>query len=263
MTVVAGVDIGSTTAKGVVIADGKIVGKSLSPVGVELAKDAERTLEIALREAGLERRDLSCITGTGYGRFKVTFGQRIVTEIGCHARGANFLFPGTRVVLDIGGQDTKAIRVGPHGEVVDFAMNDKCAAGTGRFLEVCAGTLGYDISEIGALALQARFPVKVTSTCTVFAESEVTSQVARGKDPKDILAGLHVSIVNRSLSLLQRVGVTPELTFTGGVSRNESMVQTLGRRIGMPINVSPLSQYIGAIGAALHGLDPIPQEVRA
>ncbi|MGP8078875.1 MAG: acyl-CoA dehydratase activase [Thermoplasmata archaeon] len=256
MRVVAGVDIGSTTAKCVLLGeDSQVVGKSLSVVGVDIVKDAERALEAALADAHLPRSDVAFVTGTGYGRYKVYFGQLVVTEISCHARGAHFLFPGTRLVVDIGGQDTKAIRINDQGEVVDFAMNDKCAAGTGRFLEVCANALGFDIGEIGALSLQARRPVKVTSTCTVFAESEVTSYVSRGKDPKDILAGLHASIVNRTLSLMQRVGVEPEVTFTGGVSQNEGMVRALHNRLGSPVNVSPLSQYLGALGAALHGLE--------
>ena len=253
MTLVAGVDIGSTTAKCILIEDGRIVGKSLAPVGVELVKDAERALEQALNESRRERREVRVVTGTGYGRFKVKFGQYTLTEIGCHAKGAHFLFPGTRVVLDIGGQDTKAIKVGDRGEVIDFAMNDKCAAGTGRFLDVCAGALGYDVSEIGALSLGARHPVKITNTCTVFAESEVSSYVSRGKDPTDILAGLNASVVSRSLSLMQRVGIQPEVTFTGGVSRNEGIVHVLEDRLGARVNVSPLSQYVGAIGAALHG----------
>lgn len=253
MSAVAGVDIGSTTAKCVILADGRVVGKSLAPVGVDLVKDAERALEAALVDARIGRSDVAFITGTGYGRYKVSFGQLVVTEISCHARGANFLFPGTRLVVDIGGQDTKAIRINEKGEVVDFAMNDKCAAGTGRFLEICANALGYEIGEIGALSLQAKRAVKVTSTCTVFAESEVTSYVSRGKDPKDILAGLHASITNRTLSLMQRVGIEPEVTFTGGVSQNGGMVRALHRRLGTPVNVSPLSQYIGALGAALHG----------
>ena len=250
---VAGMDIGSTTAKCVLLEGKEIVGKSLSPVGVDIVKDAEVALELALRDARRERSEAAFIAGTGYGRYKVYFGQLTVTEISCHARGAHFLFPGTRLVLDIGGQDTKAIRVGSSGEVIDFAMNDKCAAGTGRFLEVCANALGFDIGEIGPLSLQARHPLKVTSTCTVFAESEVTSFVARGKEPKDILAGLHASIVSRSLSLMQRVGIEPEVTFTGGVSRNEGMVLALRRRLGAPVNVSPLSQFMGALGAALAG----------
>ena len=255
MNPVAGVDIGSTTAKCVVLQDDRVLGKSLSPVGVDIVKDAEVALEAALADAHVARSEVGFIVGTGYGRYKIRFGQLVVTEISCHARGASFLFPSTRVVVDIGGQDTKAIRINERGEVVDFAMNDKCAAGTGRFLEVCAGALGYDIGEIGALSLQARRPVKVTSTCTVFAESEVTSYVSRGKDRKDILAGLHASIANRTLSLVQRVGVEPEITFTGGVSQNEGMVRALGKRLASPVNVSPLSQYMGAIGAALHGRD--------
>ena len=255
MTLVAGVDIGSTTAKCALLEAGEVVGKSLAPVGVELVKDAERALEQALAEAGRERREVTVVTGTGYGRFKVKFGQFAVTEIGCHAKGAHYLFPATHLVLDIGGQDTKAIKVDAQGEVVDFAMNDKCAAGTGRFLDVCAAALGYDVSEIGTLSQGARRPVKVTNTCTVFAESEVTSYVARGKDPRDILAGLYAGIVSRSLSLMQRVGVEPEVTFTGGVSKNEGMVRTLEQRLGFKVNVSPLSQYVGAIGAALYGLE--------
>jgi (R)-2-hydroxyacyl-CoA dehydratese activating ATPase len=253
--IAAGVDLGSTTAKCILLDDGRIVGRSLHPVGIDVVRDAERALEAAVAEAGLDRHDVRFVTGTGYGRFKVYFGQLTVTEISCHAKGASHLFPGTRLVLDIGGQDTKAIRIGPQGDVADFAMNDKCAAGTGRFLEVCANALGYDIREIGALSVQARRPVKVSSTCTVFAESEVTSHVARGKEGPDILAGLHASIVNRSLSLLQRVGIEPELTFTGGVSRNEGMVRALRARVGVPVNVSPDAQYVGALGAALFGLE--------
>jgi (R)-2-hydroxyacyl-CoA dehydratese activating ATPase len=255
MTLVAGVDIGSTTAKCVLLDGDRIVGKSLHPVGVDIVRDAERALEAALAEAGASRGDVTFTTGTGYGRYKVYFGQLTVTEISCHARGASFLFPGTRLVVDIGGQDTKAIKVSPSGEVVDFAMNDKCAAGTGRFLEVCANALGFDIGEIGSLALQARRPAKITSTCTVFAESEVMSCVSRGKDPKDILAGLHASIVNRSFSLMQRVGVEAEVTFTGGVSRNAGMALAMRQRLGLPVNVSPLSQYMGAIGAARIGAE--------
>ncbi len=253
MKVAVGMDIGSTTAKCVLLREGEIIGRSLNPVGVDIVRDADRALQLALQDAHLDRGDVGFTTGTGYGRFKIQFGQLAVTEISCHARGAHFLFPKTRLVVDIGGQDTKAIRVNERGEVVDFAMNDKCAAGTGRFLDVCAGALGLDVADIGPLSLNSRHPVRVTSTCTVFAESEVTSYVSRGKEPQDILAGLHASIANRSLSLLQRVGIEPEVTFTGGVSRNEGMVRALSQRLGLPVNVSPLSQYMGAIGAALVG----------
>ena len=226
MPIVAGVDVGSTTAKGVILEGDRILGTSLSPVGVHIVKDAETALDAALEQAGVRRSELEFITGTGYGRYKIQFGN-------------------------IGGQDTKAIRINAKGEVVDFAMNDKCAAGTGRFLDVCAGALGYDVAEIGALSLQARAPTRISSTCTVFAESEVSSYLSRGKDPRDILAGLHASIASRSLSLIQRVGAEAQVTFTGGVSRNQGMVAALRSRLGMDINVSPLSQFIGGIGAAL------------
>ncbi len=253
MTLTGGVDIGSTTAKCVLVEDGRVVGKSLAPVGVDIVRDADHAFDEALLDAHRGREEVAFIVGTGYGRFKIRFGQLVVTEISCHARGASHLFPGTRLVLDIGGQDTKVIRVSERGEVEDFAMNDKCAAGTGRFLDVCANALGFDVAEIGPVSLTARRPVKVTSTCTVFAESEVTSHLSRGKEPPDILAGLHASIASRSLSLMQRVGVVPEVTFTGGVSRNEGMVRALAQRVGLPVNVSPLSQFIGALGAALLG----------
>ena len=254
---VSGVDIGSTTAKCIIIDDKKkIVGKSLFPVGVRIVEDAEKAFQLALEDANLEREQVKFITGTGYGRFKVHFGQGIVTEISCHAKGAQFLFPNTQTVLDIGGQDTKAIRV-KDGEIIDFAMNDKCSAGTGRFLEVCADALDFKVSEIGELSLKGDKPVKISSTCTVFAESEVINQVSRGKTPENILAGMHLSIARRSVSLMRRVGIVPEITFTGGVSRNRGLVASLEEVLETKINVSPLSQYLGACGAALFGLERV------
>ena len=256
-TYVSGVDIGSTTAKCIIIDDKKkIVGKSLFPVGVRIVEDAEKAFQLALEDAKLEREQVKFITGTGYGRFKVHFGQGIVTEISCHAKGAQFLFPNTQTVLDIGGQDTKAIRV-KDGEIIDFAMNDKCSAGTGRFLEVCADALDFKVSEIGELSLKGDKPVKISSTCTVFAESEVINQVSRGKTPENILAGMHLSIARRSVSLMRRVGIVPEITFTGGVSRNRGLVASLEEVLETKINVSPVSQYLGACGAALFGLERI------
>jgi predicted CoA-substrate-specific enzyme activase len=256
MTVVAGIDIGSTTAKSIIINDQKdILGKSLAPVGVRIVEDAEKSFNAALEDAGLQKSDVSFIIGTGYGRYKVLFGQAIVTEISCHAKGAHFLFPSTQTVLDIGGQDTKAIRISDVGEIIDFAMNDKCAAGTGRFLDVCAEALGFHISEIGDESVKSDRPVRISSTCTVFAESEVMSQVSRGKTSANILAGLHHSIAMRSISLLRRVGIFPELTFTGGVSRNQGLVKSLEKLLGLKINVSPLSQWLGALGAALFALE--------
>ncbi|OLS23837.1 MAG: Activator of (R)-2-hydroxyglutaryl-CoA dehydratase [Candidatus Heimdallarchaeota archaeon LC_3] len=255
-SIVAGVDIGSTTAKSVVLNEKKeIIGKSLATVGVKIVEDAERAFEKAVENAGLKKEDVNFIVGTGYGRYKVHFGQAIITEISCHAKGAQFLFPKTSTILDIGGQDTKAIRINEYGEILDFAMNDKCSAGTGRFLEVCADALGYEIDEIGDLSLKGTKTVKISSTCTVFAESEVISQVSRGKKGEDILKGMHHSIAQRSVSLIRRVGIYPELTFTGGVSRNKGLVASLEKVLGFKINASPLSQYMGAIGAALFGFE--------
>jgi predicted CoA-substrate-specific enzyme activase len=180
-----------------------------------------------------------------------------VTEISCHARGAIALFPGTRTVVDIGGQDTKAIKVGPGGQVVDFTMNDKCAAGTGRFLGAASYALELPLSGLGALALKSTNAVRITTTCTVFAETEIISHLAKGVLPEDVLMGVHQAIAARCASLVRRVGVEPEITFTGGVSRNHAMVQLLAEVLGHPLNVSPDAHFVGALGAALFALDRV------
>ncbi|MDR7414277.1 MAG: acyl-CoA dehydratase activase [Armatimonadota bacterium] len=256
--VVAGVDVGSTQTKAVILSpEREIVGRALVDTGARLNEAARAAFEAALQEAGLSPEDVEYTVGTGYGRFKVEFGDTQVTEISCHARGACFLFPNTRTVLDIGGQDTKAIRVGPGGEVLDFCMNDKCSAGTGRFLGAASAALEIPLGELGPLALTARNPVTITTTCTVFAESEILGWLARGRKVEDILMGVHASIASRSLSLLRRVGIEPELTFTGGVARNVAMVHLIREMSGVPVNVSEESHFCGAIGAALFALDHV------
>jgi predicted CoA-substrate-specific enzyme activase len=197
------------------------------------------------------------VIGTGYGRYRVTFGKAQVTEISCHGRGAVHLFPATQTVVDMGGQDTKAIRVSPTGEIIDFCMNDKCAAGTGRFLAAVASALDIPLADLGAIALRSDKPVKITTTCTVFAESEVLSWLGRGKKVEDILLGIHRSMVSRSVGLMRRVGIEPEVTFTGGVTRNIGMVQGLNEALGFAVNVSADAQFIGALGAALFARDRI------
>jgi predicted CoA-substrate-specific enzyme activase len=167
------------------------------------------------------------------------------------------MFPRTRTVVDMGGQDTKAIRVSPGGEIVDFCMNDKCAAGTGRFLGAASAALDIPLSELGPTALRGERPVKITTTCTVFAESEVLSWLGKGKKIEDILLGVHQSIAMRSAGLLRRVGVEEEVTFTGGVARNVAMIRTLEERLGVRLNVSEESHYMGALGAALFALDHV------
>jgi predicted CoA-substrate-specific enzyme activase len=167
------------------------------------------------------------------------------------------MFPGTRTVLDMGGQDTKAIRVRPDGEVADFCMNDKCAAGTGRFLQAASFALEIPLDEVGPTALRAEKPVKISNTCTVFAESEVLSWLGRGKKIEDILMGMHQSIATRSVGLLRRVGIDREVTFSGGVARNRAMVQVLNGMLDLQMNVSEESHFMGALGAALFALDRI------
>jgi predicted CoA-substrate-specific enzyme activase len=202
------------------------------------------------------------VIGTGYGRFKVTFGDAQVTEIGCHAKGASFLFPGTRTVIDMGGQDAKGIHVGEAGDVKDFVMNDKCAAGTGRFLAGAAEAVGLEIDAIGPLALAGRNPVRLSTVCAVFVESDILSYLAQGKAIEDILSGVHSAIAARTVALVRRVGIEPEVTFTGGVSCNVGMVQALEEKLQMKVNVSPESPYVGALGAALFALERVQAGAR-
>ncbi|MFQ5689262.1 MAG: acyl-CoA dehydratase activase [Gemmatimonadota bacterium] len=250
--VVGGVDVGSTQTKAVLLDENRrIVGRALTQTGAHVVRAAERSFGVSLEDAGLEAHDVGYVIGTGYGRYKVTFGDDQVTEISCHAKGASFVFPGTTTVLDIGGQDTKAIRVDEGGEVLDFCMNDKCAAGTGRFLEAAAEVMGLELSEIGPLSLEARVPIKITNVCTVFVETEILSHLARGRKVSDVLAGVHRAIARRAVGLIRRIGLEPQFTFTGGVSRNPGMRAALEERLGSPLNASEDSHYMGAIGAAL------------
>jgi predicted CoA-substrate-specific enzyme activase len=258
MAYAAGVDVGSTQTKAVVIDESRrIVGRALIATGANVIRAAETAFQQALEHGRLREEEIEYVVGTGYGRYKVTFGNTQVTEISCHGRGAVQMFPATRTVVDMGGQDTKAIRVSARGEIVDFCMNDKCAAGTGRFLGAASAALGIPLDELGPTALRGERPVKISTTCTVFAESEVLSWLGKGKKIQDILLGVHQSIAMRSAGLLRRVGVEEEVTFTGGVARNPAMVEALNRRLETHVNVSEESHYMGALGAALFGLDHI------
>src|SRR5690554_2027489 len=256
MRYAGGVDVGSTQTKAVSLDAGRgIVGRSLIDTGANVVEAAQRAFDLALAEARLEPSAVAFVVGTGYGRYRVEFGDAQVTEIVCHARGAAEMFPGTRTVLDMGGQDTKAIRVREGGDVVDFCMNDKCAAGTGRFLQSAAAALELDLGELGPTALRGRRPVPISTTCTVFAESEVLSWLARGRRIEDILLGVHQSIGRRSIGLLKRVGIEEEITFTGGVTRNPAMVAVLTEMLETELNVSEESHFMGALGAALFALE--------
>ncbi|MCC7362213.1 MAG: 2-hydroxyglutaryl-CoA dehydratase [Anaerolineales bacterium] len=254
----AGVDVGSTQTKAVIINEQReIVSRSLNDTGANVVVAAENAYVAALTAGNIREEEVEYVIGTGYGRYKVTFGDAQVTEISCHARGAVHMFPGTHTVVDMGGQDTKAIRVSPAGEVLDFCMNDKCAAGTGRFLGAAAAALEIPLGELGSTALRAEKAVKISTTCTVFAESEVVSWLGKGKKIEEILLGVHQSIASRSLGLMRRVGVDPEVTFTGGVTRNIGMVTALNHLLGFAVNVSEDAHYMGALGAALFAMDRI------
>ena len=258
MAYAAGVDVGSTQTKAVVVNEtSDIVGRALIPTGANVVQAAERAFHEALRSGDVHEEDIGYVVGTGYGRYRVEFGDTQVTEIVCHARGAARMFPATETVLDMGGQDTKAIRVRPGGDVVDFCMNDKCAAGTGRFLQSAAAALELELEDLGPTALRGQRPVEISTTCTVFAESEVLSWLARGKRIEDILLGVHRSIASRSIALLRRVGIEGEITFTGGVTRNPAMVAVLEDMLHTGLNVSEESHYMGALGAALFALERI------
>jgi predicted CoA-substrate-specific enzyme activase len=256
MTLGAGVDVGSTQTKAVIVDESmQIVGRSLIATGANVTRAAENAFHRACEAAGIDPGRIAYVVGTGYGRYKVTFGDTQITEITCHARGAHAVFPATRTVIDMGGQDTKAIKVAPDGSVIDFSMNDKCAAGTGRFLSAAADVTGVGLDEIGPLSLEAKAPVRLTSVCTVFVESDIMSYLAQRKKIEDILGGVHKAIATRTMSLVRRVGVEEEVTFTGGVSRNVGMVRALEDVLGRPINVSPEGHFLGAMGAALFALE--------
>ncbi|MEW6130146.1 MAG: acyl-CoA dehydratase activase [Acidobacteriota bacterium] len=258
MAYVAGVDVGSTQTKAVIINESaEIVGRALISTGANVVLAAEDAFAEALANAGIQEEEVEYVIGTGYGRYRVTFGNAQVTEISCHGRGAVEMFPRTRTVLDMGGQDTKAIRVSLTGEIIDFCMNDKCAAGTGRFLGAAAAALDIPLNDLGSVALTAEHPVRISTTCTVFAESEVLSWLGKGKKIADILLGVHQSIASRSIGLLRRVGIEEEITFTGGVTRNIGMIETLNKGLGLTVNVSDDSHFMGALGAALFALDHI------
>ena len=248
-----GIDVGSTTSKCVILKDGAdMLASSLVPAGTGTS-GPQRALSAALEQAGIARERLAVLTATGYGRNSFEGADYVVSELSCHALGAAALLPGVRTVIDIGGQDAKALHVSRAGKLESFLMNDKCAAGTGRFLEVMARILELDVSELAEMDAQAGGSVNISSTCTVFAESEVISQLAKNVDLHDLVAGIHASVAVRTAGLVRRLGVTAPVGMTGGVARNSGVVRALEKELGVPIAVTPLSQMAGAYGAALYG----------
>ncbi|HEC93726.1 MAG TPA: 2-hydroxyglutaryl-CoA dehydratase [Candidatus Atribacteria bacterium] len=249
--IVAGLDIGSLTIKAVIFKENKIKGFTIIPTGANVNKLTKDCLELTLKRTGNDFKDLQVIVATGYGRINVPFADKSITEITCHALGANWLNPDTRTVIDIGGQDSKVISVDQDGRVIDFVMNDKCAAGTGRFLEVMAHALGVKTEELGNESLKSKKKISISSMCTVFAESEVISLIAEGCAKEDIIRGLHEAISNRICSMANRLRLKNSVTLTGGVAKNIGMVQALKKRLKVKVYVPEEPQIVGALGAAI------------
>lgn len=247
--ITAGIDIGSVCIKGVILINGEIKASKTTFTGYSPGQSAEALFSELKNESGADSID--AIVSTGYGRNSVSFSTKTITEITCHAAGAKFLDSRVKTVIDIGGQDSKVIGITEGGGVRDFAMNDKCAAGTGRFLEVMSRALELDLAKFGEASLRADSPSPISSTCAVFAESEVISLMAKGETRENIIAGIHESIARRIASMAARVGVIEPVMMTGGVSKNEGTVAALEQILKMKITVSEYSQLCGALGAAL------------
>lgn len=251
MNVFAGIDVGSATTKAVVLRKDKIVGFAVNPT-IPDRRIPANTLEQALIKTKFRKENISRIVATGYGRINVDFADKIITEITCHGMGAKWLNKKITAVIDIGGQDSKAIVLNEHGEVNDFVMNDKCAAGTGRFIELIANTLNIPLEKVGKLSLKGKKPADISSMCAVFAESEVVSLVAEGVSSENILAGIHKAIARRVVSMARRTGLEQKtIALTGGIAKNVGMVRALEQELGTKIYLSKEPQIVGALGAAL------------
>ena len=247
----AGVDIGAATAKAVILNENKIISYAIMSTGPNVPRIAKSILGRVLKEKMLSIQDVNNIVATGYGRISVPFLAKSITEIACHAKGAHYILPETRMVIDIGGQDSKVIRLDKEGNVTDFAMNDKCAAGTGRFLEVIAKVLHLKIDELGPISFKSKEALRISSVCTVFAESEVVSLRAEKKSLEDIIAGIHSAIAKRTHSMASQIGIDSPIAFTGGVGKNSGVKKALEVEIGKELFIPKEPQIIGALGAAL------------
>lgn len=246
-----GIDIGSTSCKGVALKDGKeIVGTTVIQTGTGTS-GPKRVYEDIFKISGLKPEDVARTVVTGYGRLTFDQADNQVSELSCHAKGVHFLLPNARTIIDIGGQDAKALKLSPAGTLMGFVMNDKCAAGTGRFLDVMAKILEVDVGEMAELSAKSTVRVQISNVCTVFAESEVISQLAAGKTREDIAAGIHMSVANRVAGLARRVGIEPDVVLTGGVAQNLGVVRAMSEILEMTIIPAPMPQLTGALGAAL------------
>ncbi|MHA2365251.1 MAG: acyl-CoA dehydratase activase [Candidatus Hodarchaeales archaeon] len=259
MSFCLGVDIGSITAKAVLLntKTRKIYGWMVLPSGYNTRDTANKLVTTLLEEKKLKMSDIKNTISTGYSRKNVDFSSQQITEISCQAKGIQNLFPKVRTIIDIGGQDSKAIKIDSNGKLSDFEMNDKCSAGTGRFLEVMAKALEVPLQDMDKFTDNSKEYVQISSTCTVFAESEVVSRIAQGASRKAILAGIHESISNKVIPLAERIGIEPDVVITGGVAQNKAVVTTIGKKIKQKVVVPEKPQITGALGAALLAIDRV------
>ncbi len=257
----AGIDIGSTMTKVAVISNGGIVASHIGPTGPEHRRLANKVMENALVLAGIGFHDVAYVVATGYGRINVPFADKQITEITCHAKGLHSLLPTVKTIIDIGGQDSKGIKL-KDGKVVDFVMNDKCAAGTGRFLEVTADALGISLESLGELSVKAEHVAAISSTCTVYAEQEIVSRLAEGEPLESLIAGIHDAIAARVVGMVNKLKIEPDVAVTGGGAKNRGLVKAIEARLGYHVLLPPEPLLTGAIGAALAGRDAYEKLVR-
>lgn len=248
----AGIDIGSTMTKVIILAGDGIRVSITGPTGPEHRRLANRVMEKALDKAGLPFESMTYIVSTGYGRLNVPFADKQLSEISCHAKGIGDLFPDARTIIDIGGQDSKAITV-KEGRPTNFIMNDKCAAGSGRFLEIIADSLEVDLERLGELSLDSKNPSEISNICTVWAEQEIKAKLVEGASLNDLIAGVHESLVSRIVRMVKRLAVKDPVIMTGGVAKNRGVVKVLSDKLGRPISVPAEPLISGALGAALLG----------
>ena len=233
--------------------DEKILARVESHTGAEHRRLANKVMEQALEQVGLPFSEISYVVATGYGRINVPFADRQITELTCHARGVASFFPSVRTAIDIGGQDAKGLKLGSNGKLLDFVMNDRCAAGTGRFLEVIAVTLDLKLADLGSISLKSTNKVSISNTCTIFAQQEVISRLSEGVPVEDIVAGIHEAIASRVVGMLRRLKIEPDVVFTGGVAKNIGVVKAVKENLGCELFVPEDPLISGALGAALLG----------
>lgn len=248
----AGIDIGSTMTKVMILNQG-VVASVIGPTGPEQRRLANKVMEEALKKASLSFSQITYIVSTGYGRINVPFSDKQFTEITCHAKGIVHLFPRARTIIDIGGQDVKGIKIDGSGKIVDFVMNDKCAAGSGRFIEVIADTIGVPLNQVGGRSLQSKNPAKISNICTIWAQQEVASSLAEGVPVSDLLAGIHQSLSDRIVRMVSRLKVEKEVVVTGGGGKNMGLLKALSEQLGQEVLVPEEPLLTGALGAALMG----------